>query len=45
MAAMVGDKLMTLLETVTAAVATPLVPPAPLQVSEYDFVAVRAPVL
>ena len=31
--------------TVTVAVATLLVPPAPVQVSEYDVVAVRAPVL
>jgi hypothetical protein len=31
--------------TVTVAVATLLVPPEPVQVSEYDVVAVRAPVL
>jgi hypothetical protein len=31
--------------TVTVAVATPLVPPTPLQVNEYDVVAVRAPVV
>jgi len=31
--------------TVTVAVATLLVPPVPVQVNEYDVVAVRAPVL
>ena len=31
--------------TVTVAVATLLVPPVPVQVKEYDVVAVRAPVL
>ena len=30
--------------TVTVAVATPLVPPAPVQVNEYEFVAVSAAV-
>ena len=31
--------------TVTVVMATPLVPPAPLQVSEYNVFAVMAPVL
>jgi hypothetical protein len=45
MAAMVGDNVTAPLEIVTVAVATPLVPPAPLQVKEYAVVAGRAPVL
>jgi hypothetical protein len=40
-----GETLIVPLEIVTAAVATLLVPPAPVQVNEYDEVAVRAPVL
>ena len=44
-AAVFGDRLMVTLETVTAAVTVALVPPAPLQVSEYDEFAVMAPVL
>ncbi|HWX30516.1 MAG TPA: hypothetical protein VNZ53_24120 [Steroidobacteraceae bacterium] len=45
MAAIFGDTLTVLPDTATAATMTLLVPPAPLQVSEYDVVAVMAPVL
>jgi hypothetical protein len=44
MAAYFGDKV-ALLEIPTVAVATLLVPPAPLQVNEYVEFAVMAPVL
>jgi hypothetical protein len=44
MAAVLGDSVTAPLEIVTVAVATLLVPPAPLQVKEYDVVAERAPV-
>jgi hypothetical protein len=36
---------MTMLETVTVAEATLLLPPAPLQSNEYDVVVLSAPVL
>jgi hypothetical protein len=45
MTAILGDIATAPLEIVTVAVSTLLVPPAPLQVKEYDLVAERAPVL
>jgi hypothetical protein len=44
-AAVLGDTLIVVLEIATVAVAGVLVPPAPLQVREYDVFEVRAPVL
>jgi hypothetical protein len=43
--AILGDTVTVPLEIVTVVVATLLVPPAPVQLNEYDVLAVRAPVL
>jgi hypothetical protein len=45
MAALVGDTLIVVLETVTAALTEALVPPAPLQVSMNDELAAMGPEL
>jgi hypothetical protein len=45
MAAIVGDTLTVMLDIATEAVATPLVPPGPVQVREYDVFVVSTPVL
>ena len=45
MAAVVGDTLTVMLDIATEVVATPLVPPGPVQVREYDVFVVSAAVL